>query len=177
MTLPINIDYPFNPEKILGNDEDFISYMRDLTKTLTDTYERSVPNIDGNLEDYTATVSGETTEGVGTYTNQKGLVLRQGIRTTVYFNISWTAHTGTGFLNVDLPYKIAKIGSDIFTGSVELWAIGFPVGYTYSLLHGIDDSYKARVQMCGSGVGSVSLSMPASGMIIGSINYIGQENE
>jgi hypothetical protein len=56
-------------------------------------------------DNFTATVSGSTSAGVGTYTTQYGQ-FRKTSTNTVQFQITvgWSAHTGTGDLIVDLPF-------------------------------------------------------------------------
>ena len=56
-------------------------------------------------DSFTATVSGSTSAGVGTYTTQYGQ-FRKTSTNTVQFQITvgWSAHTGTGNLIVDLPF-------------------------------------------------------------------------
>lgn len=177
MTLPIETQLPFNLAQIEAGGKELGLYMRDLVNELQDDYSDSADNIDGAIQDYTPIATGAMLPGVGTYTSQVGKYLRQGIRTTVWFNIGWSAHTGTGVLNISLPYLVRNTGTELFTGTVELWAIPFPAGYTYAVLKPLINSFTTRVQMCGNGVGSVSLPVPASGLIIGQAFYLGEESE
>jgi hypothetical protein len=57
------------------------------------------------LDDYeegtwTPRIDGSTSAGAGTYTAQVGLYTKIGRMVTYYFNVTWTAHTGTGSLLV-----------------------------------------------------------------------------
>lgn len=54
---------------------------------------------------YTPVVSGSTTDGTGTYTNQSGTYTKIGPLVFFTVELSWSAHTGTGILNISLPSK------------------------------------------------------------------------
>jgi hypothetical protein len=49
-------------------------------------------------------VIGRTSAGTGTYTTQLGKFTKNGDLVHFEIFIAWTAHTGTGFLEVDLPF-------------------------------------------------------------------------
>lgn len=54
---------------------------------------------------WTPFITGSTGAGVGTYTVQNGVVSRHNNIVTITAQLSWSAHTGTGFLQIDgLPY-------------------------------------------------------------------------
>jgi hypothetical protein len=54
---------------------------------------------------FVATVSGSTSAGVGTYTAQYGQFRKTSTNTVqVQISVSWSAHTGTGNLLVDMPF-------------------------------------------------------------------------
>lgn len=74
------------------------------------------PSADANtLDDYeegtfTPVITGSTTAGVGTYTSQTGSYTKIG--RLVFFNlrVAWTAHTGTGSLQISLPFVSSGSG-------------------------------------------------------------------
>jgi hypothetical protein len=57
---------------------------------------------------FTPAVSGTTVVGTGTYTTQSGTYTQDGKFSNVWMNISWTAHTGTGSMTVNLPFTVAN---------------------------------------------------------------------
>lgn len=67
------------------------------------------------LDDYeegtwTPTIIGSTTAGTGTYTSQVGRYTKIGNIVTVQIYLYWTAHTGTGGMQISgLPFNLANI--------------------------------------------------------------------
>lgn len=65
------------------------------------------------LDDYeegtfTPTIAGTTTAGTGTYTIQSGVYTKVGQLVTINIRFSWTAHTGTGNIQINgLPFTTA----------------------------------------------------------------------
>lgn len=90
---------------------------------------------------FTPTVVGSTAAGVGTYNIQVGHYARVGKAVTIYINLGWTAHTGTGSLRVaGLPFSIASgLGALMeaqglnMSWSGELQARGFSGGSFLSI--------------------------------------------
>jgi hypothetical protein len=76
------------------------------------------------LDDYeegtwTPTIIGLSTAGTGTYTNQIGRYTKVGNQVTVWVRISWTAHTGTGTMQVaGFPFAFANINNLAFSAAV-----------------------------------------------------------
>jgi hypothetical protein len=66
------------------------------------------------LDDYeegtfTPTIVGSTTAGAGTYGSRQGRYTKIGNRVFFEFVVAWTAHTGTGNINIDgLPFTVAS---------------------------------------------------------------------
>lgn len=66
---------------------------------------RIVSSDPNTLDDYeegtwTPTIAGATTTGAGTYTTQVGRYTQIGNIITLHFNLTWTAHTGTGSMRL-----------------------------------------------------------------------------
>jgi len=89
----------------------------------------SEPNNDSIYREgtFTPTVVGTSTSGTGTYTTQLGFWRRVG--NVVHFNVqcTWTAHTGTGNLQINgLPFASAAIGTaqpvSVFMSDIALSA-------------------------------------------------------
>lgn len=96
----------------VGKNATGISIGNNKTNNVT-TYilrDSTLPNGEG-LADvekavaFTPFITGSTAAGAGTYTVQNGEMSRHNNIVTVTGQISWSAHTGTGFLQIDgLPY-------------------------------------------------------------------------
>jgi hypothetical protein len=78
-----------------------------------------VASSDANtLDDYeegtfTPTVSGSTSAGTGTYSNQTGYYTKVGRLVTVTVYMNWTAHTGTGNMRFsNLPFVAANVATN-----------------------------------------------------------------
>ena len=69
---------------------------------------------------FTPSIIGTTAAGIGTYGNRTGRYTRIGNRVLFNLRMTWTAHTGTGNMNVDgLPFTILN-ASDL--GGVSIYA-------------------------------------------------------
>lgn len=178
MTLPTDIILPLRPEQIGAGGKDLEIYMRDLVNTLTDMYQDVVGVVNGSLQKWTPKVYGLTTAGEGTYTRQDGWYLRQGLITDLWFNITWSAHTGTGGLAVILPYKAAKSSGQPWVGTIQSEsANAFGAGYTYLVWKAEQDSTQGTIVRCGSGIASAQQQIAPTGSYVGHIRYVGQQFE
>lgn len=67
---------------------------------------------------FTPAIEGTGTAGVGTYSVQTGSYTRIGRQVTVIINLTWSAHTGTGSMNVTgLPFTVSEISPAAVTYS------------------------------------------------------------
>jgi hypothetical protein len=65
----------------------------------------NVPLVEGVERLFTPVIQGSTSAGVGTYTSQNGSYVKNGSIVTFQLDISWTAHTGTGDIQIaGFPY-------------------------------------------------------------------------
>lgn len=137
-------------------------------------------NATRNADKWLPTISGGSTAGQGTYTVQAGLSTRDGLTTSVNFEITWSGHTGTGDLLIDVPYKVQKSLDDtdrfIFNGMVSLGGISMGTA-TYAVLQAVPNSYTLKIVLCESGAAETDLQMTTSGTLRGSILYAGQREE
>jgi len=117
MTLPTDIIFPLRLDFIKTGDQNGLEiYLRDLTETLTQMYSDMSQNINGAIRIWEPKVYGMTTEGVATYVRQGGWLRRSGIITELWFDVSWSAHTGTG--NLELTnYPFTSIGTANYRAS------------------------------------------------------------
>jgi len=176
MTLPTDIIFPFRPEQINSKDPaQLAEYMRDLVYTLSRTYQDTAQAVNGDIRQFTPVVKGFTIEGVGTYTHQIGWYLRQGIIVDVWFDVKWTAHTGNGFIYVELPYKVKDSLQKPWVGVVQAGDFTFGAGRTYLVINAIPNTFRCEVFAQGTGLATLQNAVQATGHLIGHIRYVGQE--
>lgn len=122
---------------------------------------------------FTPTIFGSTTAGVGTYSAQVGYYVKTGVHFHAQIYVDWTAHTGTGTLNVSLPVP-HKVSSSLYASVVIGQA--YNVALTANHILGGDmlsgDSFiSLRQYPVGGGAVSPAV-IDASGYLIISIDYI-----
>lgn len=71
---------------------------------------------------WTPTIAGQITAGTGTYTTQVGRYTRIGRVVYVSLNLAWSAHTGTGDMQVNgLPFTVnSSVTSQMSNGTYDL---------------------------------------------------------
>jgi len=182
LTLPTTIILPLRSEAILSDDRaKHEQYQREFVFRLQQMYRDIVQNVNGDIREFTGTVSGTTSAGVGTYDHQTGWYLRQGIMVDVWFDVQWTAHTGTGDLFLDLPYKVfnTRAPGDTnmpFVGVLQPSSVTFATG-TAAVINAIPNTFRGEIWEYGSAVATANIALAATGQIIGHIRYIGLEFE
>ncbi len=182
MTLPTSNILPLHSGKIRAGGAGLERYFRDLVFTLQDQYQQIAFAVNGEIrnnaeqgnQQYIPTISGTTTAGEGTYTRQIGWVLRQGLLTDVWFDISWSAHTGTGSLSVDMPYLSALGSGNPFIGTMNTQTITFS-GYVVGVM--LTDSRTMTLIDSISGATDANIAMLGAASLRGHIRYVGQAIE
>ena len=144
-------------------------------------YADIVQNVNGDIRNFTAKVSGTTSAGVGTYDHQIGWYLRQGLMVDVWFDVEWTAHTGTGNLFLNLPYKVFNTRSPTatnkpFVGVLQPDTVTFATG-SAAVINAIPNTFRGEIWEYGSGVATANIALAGTGEIIGHIRYVGTEFE
>lgn len=92
------------------------------TLTVSGNFFQSIYN-DTAETTYIPVVSGSTTNGVGTYTNQTGRWRRIGNQVFFRAEVTCSSHTGTGMIQISLPTTTTAAPSQIWT-AVSLVATG-----------------------------------------------------
>lgn len=183
MTLPTNITLPLDPNLIKSdNPQHLFDYLRKLVYVLSTLIQQANQSANGtiasidlsNNPDYTF-IYGSTTAGTATYTNPVIWVRRSNLITMIWFDIAWTAHTGTGDLLIQLPYFSQPSEVEPYVGVVEPDNITFTAGYTYLTANLLPDTNTIEIHQCGSAVPVLNLPMSADGHLRGSIIYEGQQ--
>lgn len=179
MTLQTEIDLPLPRDIKQGNPEDIQKYLKDLIDRLEDMYGDLAQNINGSIRQWTPTVYGVSTAGAGTYTRQVGWLRRAGIVTELWFDIEWSAHTGTGDLAVLVPYQAAASEGSPWIGVIESTSASnaFTAGYTYLTWRCEPDTTQGTIIENGDSVASQPFTIANAGGFSGYIQYLGQELE
>jgi len=180
MTLPTDIIFPLQTDLIKAGDPESLQlYIRNLIDTLTDMYQQVAQNVNGYLRQWSPIAYGLSTAGTGTYTYQDGWLRRSGILTELWFDIAWTAHTGTGGLAIQLPYKAAKSSNQPWVGVIQSVSSSnnFGAGYTYLVWKAEQNTTQGTIVRCGSTVAAAEQQIANAGSYAGYIQYIGQEFE
>jgi len=180
MTLPTDIIFPLRLDFIKTGDQNGLEiYLRDLTETLTQMYSDMSQNINGAIRIWEPKVYGMTTEGVATYVRQGGWLRRSGIITELWFDVSWSAHTGTGTLAIQLPYQAAKSIGEPWQGVVTSKSASnaFGAGFTYLTFEAKQNTIVGNIMKNGTGVAATEFALANAGAFAGYIQYIGKENE
>ena len=123
---------------------------------------------------FTPTIVGNTIAGVGVYVNQVGIYTKVGNQVTVWVNIEWSAHTGTGtqmYLG-GLPFNVrvltgynacATIG---LISNIALTAGNFPL-----IMAANSDNYARFFQSPTGGGVTTAIPMDTAGQVVLSMTY------
>lgn len=183
MSLPSTIILPLRVN--YQDEEDIERYQTDLVKELEGMYEDIADNVNGFIRNdteadqakWTPTLNG-TNAGTFTYTAQVGWSIRQGIYTTLYFDITWNAiGTAAGNLYLELPYRVTLSSGMPFVGVLQPSSIGFGAGNTNLVINAIPNTYRGEVWSIGSAAATANLAVPATGRLAGHLTYIGLQDE
>ncbi len=184
MTLPSNIIFPLHTDKIFSLEpEEQQKQWEETIFTLQQMYEDIVGVVNGDTtyvefdsndqSQIIPTISGTTTAGVGTYGDREIWQLRNGLRCQIWFDIAWTAHTGTGNIKVDLPWEVALSQLTPFIGIVESDNIAF--GLDYLTINCGPDSFDGNIIETGNAAPNAPIAMEPAGRLKGYVTYIGKE--
>lgn len=179
--IPETIILPTLPDDI-KDPEVFKRYQEETVYTLQRMYEDMASGINGLLrtndsvgqEAWIPTVSGTSSSGAGTYAADKqiGWVQRRGIFVDVWFDITWSAHTGTGNLYLDLPYEVATSLEKPFVGVVQASNLTFTG--SYCVINAIPDTRRGELWTCATAAATSNVAMDTSAQIIGHLSYVGK---
>jgi len=183
MTIPQETILPVHSERIMAGGHDLDRYIRELVKKLTEDYQSLAQGVNGELRNdqdtgiraYTPTISGSTAAGAGTYTHQNGWVFRQGLLVDVWFDIRWSAHTGTGNLLVDLPYLVAQNSQEPWVCAVAAQNITFT---DYLTGNALSNTRTLEILDNRSGTTWANIAITnADTTLRGHVRYVGQQIE
>jgi hypothetical protein len=129
------------------------------------------------LDDYeegtfTPTVIGTSTPGTGTYVGQTGIYVKIGRRVIFDIYVDWTAHTGTGSINVSgLPFVSAPItGLYLLTAAAGFLSTGASTVLGAYVTQNTANIALFTMPVGGGASGSVSMDTSATLYLSGSYN-------
>lgn len=172
------------------NGDDLQNYMERFRRELEEVYKNLADSSNGHTkystansqyDNWTPTIYGASASGAGTYTTQAGWVVRQGLMVDLFFQVAWSAHTGTGNMYVELPYKPAasllSTTTYPFIGAATSSGITYPAGLDFMVCVAVPNTYRLEFFLSGTTMSSATLTVQTSGELRGSIRYIGQADE
>ena len=133
----------------------------------------SNPNTLDDYEEgtFTPTIAGITSAGVGTYTTQIGTYTKVGNRVSITIYLIWSAHTGTGNMQISgLPF-VSKTTTGYATFSLYVSNIALTAGHVVQTAMG-DGSTNIPIYSYATGGGaSTSVALDTAGTILLSGTY------
>lgn len=148
-----------------GIDFSAASHATGMTSELLNDYEEGT---------WTPIIQGSSTAGTGTYSSANGYYTKVGRQITVHFWIYWTAHTGTGNLQIaGFPFASANLNNGFANG-----CFGEVANLTLSANNVIggfsvmpNSSYAVVYQQPVGGVTSGQVAMDSAAYMMGSVTY------
>lgn len=126
----------------------------------------------GEKETWEPIVQGGTSAGAGTYTEQYGYYFRQGAMVDLYFSVAWSAHTGTGDLEIVTPFISQRFFENTWIGSVEATgSYTWPTSTTHLVTRMEQDTRNLQLVGSGSGVASAVVQLAGTGSFKGSCRF------
>jgi hypothetical protein len=94
----------------------------------------------------------------------------------LWFNLIWSAHTGTGPIILQLPFKALNTIGTPWVGPV--WGnVNLGAGYTNMFMVVNGNTNDGVLLKSGSGVAFGNVTMSATGEMVGHLRYVGTEFE
>jgi len=138
---------------------------------LIDRYQQLANAVNGRSESWTPTLGGSSTDGTVTYTTQVGWLSRIGSLIDIWFSIVWSAHSGTGNLELILPFEVLDNGSNIWVGEVSDASITY-TGKTHLNVIGKANDDRAEFVASVTGGARSTVAVQAAGTLEGHLRYI-----
>jgi len=131
-----------------------------------------------HLDDYeegtwTPVIEGQTTAGSGTYGQQLGRYTKIGHRVFVDAYIDWSAHTGTGNMQIGgLPFTVGPIGTGLYSSNVSDGNITLSANYIISSRPTQSTSKLSLFQLPVGGGNGLLIPMDTSSYIVLSASFL-----
>lgn len=183
MTLPTTVTLPLSiTVEQIANPSLLADYLRKLVYVLSTQIQQTNFSVNGTTIKFTDDplvpydfILGSTTPGTATYTNTVLQSRRINLMTYAWFDISWTLHTGTGNVLIQLPYFSQNTDNLPYVAVIESDGNAFTAGYTYLTGNLTPNTNTIGINQNGSGLPILALPLAASGHLRGSIVYAGQQ--
>lgn len=119
---------------------------------------------------FTPTVIGSTVAGAGTYTAQTGVGALHGVRKEAWVRVTWTAHTGTG--NIQIGTLPVGFGPSTGTpcASVRMSGVAITAGNRVQAY--LDNNRVLQIEQITAAGATSGIPMSASGDIIVNISWL-----
>ena len=156
----------------LPSDRLYTPEINAMSIQLRHTYQEFVRQINGEGQIYTAKVFGASSAGAGTYSKQNGFYILSGQMVDVYYDIQWSAHTGTGNLYVEMPF-LSNYSLLDYLGIIDnsTGGLNYSSGYTEVKTKLAPSTRIATVIESGDNTASQALAVVAAARIIGHCHY------
>jgi len=181
--IPSSIQLPNH--EFAFQDKQASAYMKELIIRLEEMYGSIAGNLNGSFRNdqdsyqpfIPAVRTSNNDEGTVTYDHQTGWVWRSGIMTDVWFDVEWTAASGTptGNLILDLPYLVANSANKPFVGTAQVDNLTYTNSYV--TCNATPDTRELTFWGCGSAAAETQVAFDSVAQVIGHVRYIGQSEE
>lgn len=127
--------------------------------------------VNATVNNWTPVIQGSSSAGVGTYTRQHAVYMRLGRLVVATFDLVWTAHTGTGNMQVaGWPVTFALSSSE-YVGNVLYENLTLPANTVQVILNGTNATTVAEVTALIDAAGRSQVAMDGAATLSGTIVY------
>lgn len=145
-----------------------------LVKDLQEMYRLLRESIEGYTEEFTGKIYGSSSAGTGTYTANDCYYIRRGVVIDLFYRLTWSAHTGTGDLRVQLPFFEKQFIAPVAISPIRTDNLVWPAGTDYVILKGQPNQNYALIEGCRDAGGVQTVQMDGAANISFHHRYIGQ---
>lgn len=182
MTIPSSILLP--DRRDFDSTEDYLSKFDETLKQLLDIIAKGTigeyqTDFLTEQEQFIPFVYGASTAGTATYLTQYAWTLRRSLMTDIWFDLSWSAHTGSGDLFLRLPFLVQNSNGLPFVGTIQSSGITY-AGFDGLVCNAEPNTLNLYIYKTGTGATTTPVQVDTeavSGRLIGHVRYIGQEDE
>lgn len=127
--------------------------------------------VQATVNNWTPVIQGSTSPGVGTYTRQHAVYMRLGRLVVATFDLVWTAHTGTGNMQVaGWPVQFALSSSE-YVGTVLYENLTLPANTVQVIINGTNATTVAEVTALIDAAGRSQVAMDGAATLSGTLIY------
>lgn len=145
-----------------------------LVRDLSEMYRILRESIEGYTKEFEGYVYGGTSAGAGTYTTNDCYYVRRGVFIDLYYHLAWSAHTGTGDLQIQLPFFEKGFVSPVSISPIRTYNLTWPTGTSYVIVKGQPNQDYALIEGCRTNATVQTVQMDGTATISFHHRYIGQ---